>query len=800
MGGRNTLLYYKDLKSGTVSLDDADDVAVDALLGSHSVRLSNLFGDDLGPAARRARTVRAKAAENFEERGLQTLFLAWGMATWTNMRGTATPAAPVLLRQANLVPRGGAAEDFDLSLPGEWEVNPTLLHLLATDYDVHIDATALLDLMDLDVDAPDATSLFDRLSKEAADVEGFAVTPRVVIGNFSYAKLPMVKDLETAGEVLAASALVAAIAGDEGAREVLRSRHPTELREDAPDHTPPADEFLVRDADASQSYVINAAVSGADVVCLGPPGTGKSQTIANLIATFSARGKKVLFVAEKRAAIDAVLERLEKVGLADLVMDLHDGPGSRRVLAQKLSRSLAAASQVPLTNMVAEQEVLVRRRDDLRTGMEAVHTEREPWGISIYEVQAELLGISETVRSPQRLPRDVLAALHDDQIRGASADLEAYVGLGGLDIWSSQSPWVPALAAGTITNADQAGAALDAARKLSSHTLPHATATLRSLLAEVGLFEPQNLAEWTSGLELLAEVASTLAIFKPEVYDLDLDALAAQLEAGARGAMARLGSQYRGARKALRGLEIGRLPKGAALHAAVEAAAVQVVWWAQVSKDRGRPRLPADLATASATYGQLAAEIRALEAYAQINLEIVSIDDLAAALSGLLSDQATLFRLPELHRLQGGLDRRGLGPLVGEMRNRQLSVSQALECLRFVWLSSILESVSLADTHIGAFDGTARSLTVAEFRTADVRHITTAPVRIQRAVAEHITAARDAYPKESQLVAAEAAKEDAPSTRPPAVPGSTARPRSGQALLGDEPVGGGPVAPGAAML
>jgi hypothetical protein len=180
---------------------------------------------------------------------------------------------------ANLAPRGGAEEDFDLTLTGEWEVNPTLLHLLSTDYDVRVDDTPLLNLLDLDSDVPDATPVFERISKEASSVGGFGVTPRVVLGNFSYAKLPMVKDLETATEVLAASALVAAIAGDEAARDVLRSRHPKGLREDAPDHTPPADEFLVRDADASQSYVINAAVSGADVVCIGPPGTGKSQTI-----------------------------------------------------------------------------------------------------------------------------------------------------------------------------------------------------------------------------------------------------------------------------------------------------------------------------------------------------------------------------------------------------------------------------------------------------------------------------------------------------------------------------------------
>ena len=116
-----------------------------------------LFGDAaIGGAARRARTVRAKAAENFEERGLRTLFLAWGMATWSNPRGTAVPAAPVLLRQAALTARGGGAgEDFDASLPGEWEINPTLLHLLKADYQVDADGAGLLELFGQESEPPD---------------------------------------------------------------------------------------------------------------------------------------------------------------------------------------------------------------------------------------------------------------------------------------------------------------------------------------------------------------------------------------------------------------------------------------------------------------------------------------------------------------------------------------------------------------------------------------------------------------------------------------------------------------------
>src|SRR3954453_2544149 len=126
VGGRNTLLYYKDLKQGTLDLraSRVRSAATDRLLGSHPIRLSDCFSDarnlgdaharvtPLEAAAKRARTIKAKASENFEERGIQTLFLAWGMATWTNTVGTATPAAPVLLREASLVARGAAGEDF----------------------------------------------------------------------------------------------------------------------------------------------------------------------------------------------------------------------------------------------------------------------------------------------------------------------------------------------------------------------------------------------------------------------------------------------------------------------------------------------------------------------------------------------------------------------------------------------------------------------------------------------------------------------------------------------------------------
>ena len=133
---------------------------------------------------------------------------------------------------------------------------------------------------------------------------------RIVLANFAYAKLAMVSDLDGALDELVAHELIAALAGDEQARAAIRGQGPGPEAIPGPDQVPLADEFLVLDADSSQNYAINAVLGGQSLIVKGPPGTGKSQTIANLIASLIARGKKVLFVAEKRAAIDAVTKRL----------------------------------------------------------------------------------------------------------------------------------------------------------------------------------------------------------------------------------------------------------------------------------------------------------------------------------------------------------------------------------------------------------------------------------------------------------------------------------------------------------
>jgi very-short-patch-repair endonuclease len=767
VSGRNTLLCYRDLKAGTLDFSGATDVAVEQMLAGYAIPFSEAFGGEaLVPAARRGRAIRARAEENFEERGLRTLFAAWGMATWTNTKSTFVPCAPVLLCQAHLVPHGSAAEDFEVSLPGEWEINPTLLHVLAGDFEVRIEAESLLELLDPEAKPPDASLLFDRLAKEAGRVGGFGIDPRVVLANFSYAKLPMVNDLLAAEDLLARNTLICAIAGDEQARQALRERR-GEVSPSAPDFTPPADEYLVLDADSSQSYAINAVVAGADLVIDGPPGTGKSQTIANLIATLSARNKRILFVAEKRAAIDAVLSRLEKVGLGDLVLDLHDGPGAKGKLAQTFAKALADAANARRPDTAVEQEQLVRRRNTLVRRTAALHEVRQPWGISVYGLQAALIGVPVSVQSEQRLSREVLAGLGADAFREVQANLEQFVGMGGLMIEASDSPWLPALSAGTITTPDQAAAVMEAMTTFTQHTLPQATARIEGTLSSVGLSRPETVADWARTLELLQRASGCLERFEPAVFALDLDAVLQALAPATRGAFGRFWHRlfdgaYRAASKTTLACVIPATAplKGAQMHQALVEAKELLVDWRSVCTDGGIPRLPGDLGGAEGTYGQLRTELGHLErALDQSELEELGPEQLANRLRVFIADRTTLYKLPELYRLTVALQGAGLLGLMTELRQRNLTVDQAVACLRFVWHSSVLEVVSLADPEVGTFDGTAYSRTVAEFRAADARHIETTPARIRRAVAEHVIATRDAYPIESQLVTHEAGKK-----------------------------------------
>src|SRR5262249_32619291 len=140
----------------------------------------------------------------------------------------------------------------------------------------------------------------------------------VTLANFNYRKMTLVRDYaELTATFGHAHTNFDLLFSDEGRRAFK------------PNAAPKGD-YMVLPADPSQTEAVARASAGESYVIQGPPGTGKSQTITNLIANYVARGKGVLFVCEKRAALDVVFHRLKQTGLGDVSTLIHDSQGDKK--------------------------------------------------------------------------------------------------------------------------------------------------------------------------------------------------------------------------------------------------------------------------------------------------------------------------------------------------------------------------------------------------------------------------------------------------------------------------------------
>ncbi|PLS78578.1 MAG: hypothetical protein CYG59_17785, partial [Chloroflexi bacterium] len=181
---RNNLLYYRDLQTGTLDLTNAGAQAFSALLAGESVGLSRLLphADDVRTLAR-ARAIQQRALLNLEEKGIETLFLALGMATWQPMDEGRAPSAAILLLPMAIETRGRERRDVLLRVAGDVQVNLVLLHVLETAFGCTLSAERLLDGVSPEHEPVNPHIAYGRLVDAACDVPGFAITPRAVLSN-----------------------------------------------------------------------------------------------------------------------------------------------------------------------------------------------------------------------------------------------------------------------------------------------------------------------------------------------------------------------------------------------------------------------------------------------------------------------------------------------------------------------------------------------------------------------------------------------------------------------------------------
>ena len=369
-------------------------------------------------------------------------------------------------------------------------LNPVLAHVLSSDHGIDTDYDVAM-AGETSTDLQSFRTILCRLLESWAALPDLAIELRVIVSNFVYSSMAMVADLEKNEDLLASNDLIAAIAGDGGARQKLTSRicDPDPSR---PDTDPPKDEFLPLDADSSQHVAINRALGGESLVIQGPPGTGKSQTIANLITAFVARGKRVLFVAEKRAAIEAVTKRLETVGLDSLLMDMHGGVTSRRELARTLATSLKSIATIRSYDFSDLHSNLTEYRSALIANEAALHEGREPWKISLYEMMERLLSVPPPARARPRLSSEAAYSLNAKSFQRIAKEVEEWAGLGGPGMADNHPEWASSI----ISTRDQARHAFDLVTDIARRRLPAAFDAMGTVLNEASLPRPERVKHW----------------------------------------------------------------------------------------------------------------------------------------------------------------------------------------------------------------------------------------------------------------------------------------------------------------
>lgn len=281
--------------------------------------------------SRRLRNLDQDARTARDETGVSTLFLAFGGLAW---RDPGTPGverlAPLVLLPATLS-RSGVRAAWKLTATGEEPgENLSLREKLATEF--------ALSLPPFDTDG-DMEAWLGAVGAAVAGREGFALRPDALhLGLFSFAKFLMWRDLDPAAHPgIATRPLVARFlgaAGEPGAPAFADDA-------DVDAEIPPERADHVVELDGSQALAVEAARRGADLVIQGPPGTGKSQVITAIVAQAVLDGKRVLFVAEKLAALEVVQRRLARVGLGAACLELHSEKPSRRAVLDELRATLA---------------------------------------------------------------------------------------------------------------------------------------------------------------------------------------------------------------------------------------------------------------------------------------------------------------------------------------------------------------------------------------------------------------------------------------------------------------------------
>ena len=752
---RNNLLYFRQLKKGTLDLSDASGELLANFFAGESVPVAKLFEEAPSQIDSALREISRRAVSNLEEKGLQTLFVTLGIATWPSDDAGRAPESPILLLPISLTAQGRGSGSFSMIRTGPPQINLVLLHFLDTEFGVSIAPEELIGLLNGGDEAEpfDAQPLYEGLAKCCHDVKNFSIRTAAYLGNFAFQKMAMVRDLQERGAELVSHDLIAAISGDVTARGAAGARD-RELDPKELDSTPPDNEFFVLDADSSQQCAVGAVLQGQNGVIHGPPGTGKSQTIVNLIAGMAAAGKRVLFVAEKRAALNVVLDRLRQVGLDHLAMDLHGADISPKRVLDQIGRSLEIVRASMPMDCTEVHTRTVDRRTRLDGHVERLHRKHAPAAMSVYQLQGQLMRLQSIATAKTRWREPELSRIDPrvaDRIRDLLREAGGYA---SLFLRADPSPWTGA----QLKDGVAVQRALDVVAAFDNQQVPGVMDTMAELSARVGLNAPHSIADAVSLMQLLADTEATLARYSAQLFQEDVVALAKALRPGSAGRGSAIwayltNASYRSARRkasAFRTRKAGSVE----LYSEMVAAAEQLDRW-RTSNPDSLPQVPAKFAESKERFDSLCIPLGSLQDILGRRFDSLSFEDLGSLVASLASDHVTPFVLPKLISIECELDVLGARRLLAELRDSKPTPETWTASFDFAWFASMLDAASEKDPEIRSFRGQTHSGFVKDFVELDEKRIEIAAARVRRVHGERAVAAMNAHHDQELLIRSE---------------------------------------------
>ncbi len=331
------------------------------------------LGDRLTEIFRAAETGR-------EEGGVNTLFLALGFLRWQESKDSeADHLAPILLVPVTIT-RQSVRSGFWLTRHDDDAlVNPTLIQKITHDFQLKLPS---FEVLPTDEKGLDVGKILQAFRLGITEMSGWEVKEEAYLGIFSFTKYLMWKDLQDRHKQLQENEVVAHLINNSGC---AFSDFGPEFAADVLDYRfAPQQLCAPLLADSSQLRAICVVDAGSHLVLEGPPGTGKSQTITNLVCQLLAAGKTVLFVSEKMAALEVVHRRLNSISLEPFCLELHSAKAKKSEVLAQLGKALDAGNARTAKDWELEAERLAALRGELNALVRALH-QAHPNDLTIYD-------------------------------------------------------------------------------------------------------------------------------------------------------------------------------------------------------------------------------------------------------------------------------------------------------------------------------------------------------------------------------------------------------------------------------